>query len=133
VPIPAAQIHTIAAELGAVAGARHYAELLAAVPEFDLVLLGLGEDGHTASLFPGDSAALQSVDPALPIGNAPKPPAQRISMSAARLAHSRTVLFAVTGPDKREALLRWRQGILIPAALIAPPQGVDIFTDQQLS
>jgi 6-phosphogluconolactonase len=133
VPIPTAQIHAIPAEQGAVAGARRYAELLAAVPEFDLVLLGLGEDGHTASLFPGDSAALRSDHPALPVDNAPKPPSQRISMSAARLAHSRAVLFAVTGIDKREALLRWRQGEQIPAALIAPLQGVDIYTDQHFS
>lgn len=133
VPIPAAQIHAIPAELGPVAGARHYAQLLASVPEFDLVLLGLGEDGHTASLFPGDLSALQSTATALPVDNAPKPPAQRVSLSAARLAQSRAVLFAVTGVDKREALLQWRQGARIPAALIEAPQGVDIYTDQHLS
>jgi 6-phosphogluconolactonase len=133
VPIPGTQIHAMPAELGPVAGAQQYAELLASVPEFDLVLLGLGEDGHTASLFPADLPALHSTKPALPIDNAPKPPAQRISMSAARLARSRAVLFAVTGVDKRDALLRWRQGAQIPAALIVAPPGVDIYTDQSLS
>lgn len=133
VSIPAAHIHAIPAELGPVVGARQYAGLLASIPEFDLVLLGLGEDGHTASLFPDDLSALRATDPALPVDNAPKPPAQRISMSAARLAHSRAVLFAVTGVDKREALQRWRQGAPIPAASIAAPQGVDIYTDQSFN
>jgi 6-phosphogluconolactonase len=133
VSIPSIRIHAIPAELGPVAGARQYAGLLASVPEFDLVLLGLGEDGHTASLFPDDATVLSATDPAIPIDKAPKPPPQRISMSAARLAHSREVLFAVTGADKREALQRWRQGLPIPAASITAPKGVDIYTDQSLS
>ena len=130
VPIPAMKIHPIPAELGPVAGAARYAAQLAATPEFDLVLLGLGEDGHTASLFPGDMTALRSTAAALPVDNAPKPPAQRISMSAARLARSRTVLFVVTGSDKRDALRRWSREEEIPAALIAADAGIDIYTDQ---
>lgn len=133
VSIPSAQIHAIPADLGPVAGARLYSELLAPLAEFDLVLLGLGEDGHTASLFPNDLPALRATSPALPIDNAPKPPAQRISMSAARLSNSHEVLFAVTGADKSEALQQWRQGLPIPAASIAAPQGVDIYTDQPFS
>jgi 6-phosphogluconolactonase len=130
VPIPVNQIHSISAELGPAVGAAEYAELLADLGDFDLVFLGLGEDGHTASLFPGDAAALHSTQAAVAIDNAPKPPAQRISMSAARLVRSRAVLFIATGSDKRVALSRWRRGEEIPAALIDAPGGVDIYTDQ---
>lgn len=134
VPIPAAQIFAIPAELGAVQGAVEYSKQLSALGEFDLVLLGLGEDGHTASLFPGDTRD-DSVDThtsAIAVHGAPKPPAQRISLSASRLSVARAVWFLVTGADKRAALLRWREGEDIPAAHIVPAAGVDIFTDVEV-
>jgi 6-phosphogluconolactonase len=82
VPIPANQIHDIPAELGNIEGAKAYAKTLAGVRSFDLVILGLGEDGHTASLFPGQSVD-NSAD-AVPVFNAPKPPADRITISQQR-------------------------------------------------
>jgi 6-phosphogluconolactonase len=129
VAIPKTQIHTIPAQLGAVAGAEQYAATLAEVGDFDLVLLGLGEDGHTASLFPGDKTALHATSPAVAVLNSPKPPPQRVSMSAARISRAHSVLFVVAGTDKRDALLRWRRDESIPAALINPANGVDIYTD----
>ncbi len=63
---------------------------------------------------------------------APKLPAERISLSAGRLSAARAVWFVVTGVDKKVALLRWRDGEEIPAALIVPAAGVDIFTDVDL-
>lgn len=133
VPIPRANIHTMPAEAGAVEGAALYAQTLRAVGDFDLVLLGLGEDGHTASLFPGHDwgTADDSAD-ALPVFDAPKPPPERVSLSAARLSRARCVLFLVDGEAKREAITRWRNGDSIPASAIAPACGVDVLTESSL-
>lgn len=125
VSIPAQQIHDIPTELGPVAGAKAYAETLAGLGDFDLVLLGLGEDGHTASLFPGHTWD-DSVD-AFPVFDAPKPPPERVSISAARLSKAREVLFLVTGAGKQEAVDQWRNGVAIPATVIRPQSGVDIY------
>ena len=132
VAIPDTQIYSIPAQLGPLVGSERYVTALANVGDFDLVLLGLGEDGHTASLFPGDTSALQAERTVLPVVNAPKPPPQRISMSAARLSRAGSVLFLVVGADKQDALSRWRHGELIPASCIKPANGVDIYTDRPL-
>lgn len=125
VAVPASQIHDIPAELGPVEGAKAYAETLKGVGDFDLVLLGLGEDGHTASLFPGHTWD-DSVD-AFPVFNSPKPPAERISISARRLSQAREVIFLVTGAGKQEAVDNWRKGVAIPATVIRPEAGVDVY------
>jgi 6-phosphogluconolactonase len=133
VPIPRANVHVIPAEAGPVDGAAQYAQLLHAVGQFDLVLMGLGEDGHTASLFPGHDWGVEKNSPdALPVLDAPKPPPERVSMSAARLSRSRAVLFLAEGEAKREAIARWRNGETIPATSIAPPAGVDVLTESSL-
>ena len=125
VAIPAYQIHDIPAELGNVEGAKAYANTLAGVPIFDLVLLGLGEDGHTASLFPGQLVD-NSAD-AVPVFDAPKPPANRITVSQQRLSNAREVIFLVTGAGKQEAVNDWRNGVSIPATLITPKNGVVVY------
>lgn len=129
VPIPHNRLHVIPAELGPEEGTFRYEGMLNGVGEFDLVLLGLGEDGHTASLFPERAWAKQNV---LPVFDAPKPPPERISMSAARLGFSRHVFFLVTGEAKRQAIIDWRSGKAIPASRITPPTGVDIFIESSL-
>lgn len=127
VAIPALQRHPIPAELGALAAARAYGASLRSVAAFDLVLLGLGEDGHTASLFPGhDWGEAPGSPAALAVFNAPKPPRERVSLSAVRLSLARVVLFLVSGESKRSALAQWRAGSDIPARAIAPAAGVDV-------
>jgi len=129
VPIPSPQIHEIAAELGPVEGARRYATLVAGVASFDLVLPGRGEDGHTASLFPGRDIDVGDDDApdAIAVFAAPKPPPMRVSLSARRLSRAEHVFFLVAGAGKSAALQRWRAGEEIPAASIRPPRGVDAF------
>ncbi len=127
VPIPAAQRHPIAAELGAEVAAQRYARELEGVGEFDLVLLGLGEDGHVASLFPGQNIAPgDSAIDVVPVFDAPKPPPERVSLTAQRLSRTRAALFLIEGETKREAVRRWRAGEDIPASSIQPPSGVDV-------
>ncbi|HZV92153.1 MAG TPA: 6-phosphogluconolactonase, partial [Caldimonas sp.] len=133
VATPAGQVHEIEGERGAEEAARRAAATLSGVPDFDLVLLGLGEDGHTASLFPGHDAGTSGDAPdALAVFNAPKPPPERVSLSAHRLGRAREVVFLVAGEEKREAVGRWRRGDDIPARAIAPPAGVDVLIEARL-
>jgi 6-phosphogluconolactonase len=129
VPIPAQNLHVIPAELGPTAAADTYSRSLQQLGAFDLVLLGLGEDGHTASLFPGQMPHAAAVPAALPVTDAPKPPPERVSLSAWRLSLARQVLFLVSGSGKQQAVRAWREGQDLPAAHIRPESGVDILID----
>ncbi|MGH8151747.1 MAG: 6-phosphogluconolactonase, partial [Rhodanobacteraceae bacterium] len=134
VPIPAANVHAIRAELGAREAATRYARELRGVQTFDLVLLGLGEDGHTASLFPGHDWGVAADSPtALAIFDAPKSPPERVSLSATRLADARQVLFLVEGAGKHDAIMRWKRGEVIPATSVAPASGVDVLLDTEVA
>ncbi|HZW26351.1 MAG TPA: 6-phosphogluconolactonase [Gallionella sp.] len=116
VAIPAANVHGIPAELGAVAAATNYAATLGSEP-LDLALLGMGEDGHTASLFPGNPATA-SRDAVVAVFGAPKPPPERVSLGMATLNAARHKLFLVAGAGKRAALERIEQGEPLPAAIV---------------
>lgn len=133
VAIPADQVHEIPAELGPERAAAASASALRSVSDFDLVLLGLGADGHTASLFPGRDWGTGSDTPdALPVFDAPVPPPERVTLSAARLSRAREVLFLVEGERKRGAVSRWRAGEALPAGAIRPARGVDVLVTADL-
>ena len=132
VAIPPAQIFAIAAERGPAVAAKEYARTLAGIKLFDLVLLGLGEDGHTASLFPG-RFKVDAVQTVLAVFDAPKPPPGRVSLSARRLSAARQVIFLVTGSAKAAAVAAWRSGVAMPASAIQPAAGVDIYLEALLA
>jgi 6-phosphogluconolactonase len=117
VDIPAANVHPIPAELGAAAAAASYAATLGCEP-LDLALLGMGEDGHTASLFP-DNPATASRDSVVAVFGAPKPPPERVSLGMDTLNAARHKLFLVAGAGKRTALERMARGERLPAAAVA--------------
>ncbi|MDT8306073.1 MAG: 6-phosphogluconolactonase [Anaerolineae bacterium] len=112
VPIPREQIHAIDGELTPESAAGDYANKLAAMappgrawPRFDLVLLGLGADGHTASLFPGSPHPLPAATPTLPVtADYGGRPAQRVTLTPPAINSARHVIFLVTGSDKAGAV-----------------------------
>ncbi len=133
VSIPRHQIHVLPAELGPESAALAYSETLRGVGDFDLVLLGLGADGHTASLFPGHDWGVAADAPeVLAVFDAPKPPPLRVSLSARRLSRARAALFLVAGESKRDAVAQWRMGADIPARAVRPESGVDVLIDSTL-
>jgi 6-phosphogluconolactonase len=117
--IPPENRRPIPAERGALEAAAIYAGWLSGVPDFDVALLGLGEDGHTASLFPGhDWGDAPDSPDVLAVHDAPKPPRERVSLSATRLNRSTLAWFVVTGAGKRDALLRWERCESLPVAAV---------------
>ena len=118
VAIPPDNIHAIPAELGAREAAVRYAAVLADIERLDLALLGMGEDGHTASLFP-DNPATASAAPVVPVFGAPKLPAERVSLGMSTLNAARCKIFLITGAGKREVLAQIASGKLLPAARVA--------------
>ncbi len=125
---PEQNIHRVPAELGAEEAAAQYErELLkffGGPPRFDLALLGMGADGHTASLFPGSNALREAarwvVAAAAPQG------AARITLTLPALSAAAEVLFLVTGAAKAPALAAALEGPPdpdLPAALVKPARG----------
>jgi 6-phosphogluconolactonase len=105
---PGVTIHRIRGELGAEGAAADYATELGDTT-LDVALLGLGEDGHTASLFPGHPA-LHAGGVAVPVHDAPKPPPDRVSLTLEKLNASRRIVLLVAGAGKAEALARVLDG-----------------------
>lgn len=128
-PIPDGHLHGIPTDATPETGARRYEAVLRAFygapvldparPLFDLVLLGLGEDGHTASLFPGKPALEAGEAWVMPVPEAGLAPfVPRITLTFQVLASSRTTLFLVTGAGKQEPLRRLADGADLPAGRV---------------
>jgi 6-phosphogluconolactonase len=136
VPLDPARIHAMAASDGPDgedldgAAARYADELRAAsAAEFDVLLLGVGPDGHVASLFPGHPG-LADERIALPVRNSPKPPPERISLGLSAINNARQVWLIAAGEEKAEAVASALKGSDLPAARVAGKEATKWLIDK---
>lgn len=111
-----ASMHRMPGELGPDEGARAYEDVLGRVGALDVLLLGMGPDGHSASLFPGNPA-LEAGGLVVGVRNSPKPPPERISLTLPAIRAARRVLILAAGEDKAEAVVRASRAE-VPAGMI---------------
>ena len=131
IPIPSDNIHRVHGELGPEAAAQAYAAALRTFfgttwPRFDLVLLGMGSDGHTASLFPGSPALRETARSVVAVTACYQDrPAHRVTLTPPAINAARQVLFLVTGTAKAETLQAVLEGPEgpYPAQRIRPTSG----------
>lgn len=126
VPIPAGQIHRIQGEIEPLRAAAHYADLVGDDP-LDMVLLGMGSDGHTASLFP-DTPELGHDIRRVVVTRSPVPPIDRVSLGLTAINAARLVVFLVVGPGKAAPLAEVARQLAspaprLPAAMVRPTSG----------
>jgi 6-phosphogluconolactonase len=133
VPIPDENILRVKGELEPPEASEEYAQTLKRLappgqdwPRFDLVLLGMGSDGHTASLFPGSQVKASSPTRAV-TANYEDRPAQRVTLTPVVFNSARNILFLVTGESKASTLKEVLRGVyqpeLLPAQRIRPTDG----------
>jgi 6-phosphogluconolactonase len=132
VPLPEQNIHRMRGEGDAVANARLYEDELRGFfdgenwPQFDLIMLGMGDDGHTASLFP-ETHALDVQTAWVTANWVEKFDTFRVTLTAPAINHARNVLFIVTGASKAarlpEVLHGAREPRRLPSQLIQPHEG----------
>lgn len=143
IPIPDANVHRIKGELGPLEASQDYAHTLRefalpphAWPRFDLVYLGMGEDGHTASLFPG--SPLYVPEPTLPVtAHYQDRPANRVTLTPIVFNSARVIVFMATGEKKADTLAEvlsdrhTRNPAQYPAQRIQPRHGQVIWLVDQ--
>jgi 6-phosphogluconolactonase len=111
-----ATVYRMPAELGPDEGAAEYEKVVAANSPLDFVMLGVGEDGHTASLFPGHQA-LKAHNLVVGVYDSPKPPPERVTLTLPVLRAARRVLILATGAGKADAVAKAKRGE-VPSGMI---------------
>ncbi|XP_027525898.1 LOW QUALITY PROTEIN: 6-phosphogluconolactonase [Corapipo altera] len=131
-PPPRPRVLSVTPGLGPAAAARDYGEQLRGafpgqeVPVFDLLVLGVGPDGHTCSLFPGHPLLQEQDEIVAALEDSPKPPPARVTLTLPVLNAARSVLVVATGASKAPVLKRILEGKEeppLPAALVRPRSG----------
>ena len=112
-PVSDEHFHPIPTELGPEQAAELYSEDIRRSGGMDIVFLGMGEDGHTASLFPGNPA-LEKTEPAVPVYQSPKPPDERVSLSIPTLSQAAFKIVLTTGVGKYPAIKQIKAGETLP-------------------
>ncbi|VAW65996.1 6-phosphogluconolactonase, eukaryotic type [hydrothermal vent metagenome] len=120
------QVYRIPAELGAEQGALRYRETIAGIDAFDIAFLGMGEDGHTASLFPANKA-LADTRSVVPVYHSPKAPDDRVSLSIATLRKARYRMVLTAGVEKAAIINQVKENISLPVNAIGD---IDWFVDK---
>jgi 6-phosphogluconolactonase len=115
-----ATVHRMPAELGPDEGAKEYAKTIAKLVPLDLVILGVGEDGHTASLFP-NHPILKATGLVAGIKNSPKPPSERVTLTLEAIQAAKQVIVLATGKGKADAVALAKRGE-VPSGMIAGAQ-----------
>jgi len=133
IPISPEQVRRIEGERPPVEAADAYEirtrELLGEDGRLDLILLGIGADGHTASLFPRHQALTEANRWILPVHVSARPP-WRVTMTLPLINSARHVLFLAVGSEKSDAVSQIERGTNLPAALVRPTDGeVTLLTD----
>jgi 6-phosphogluconolactonase len=133
VPLPADNIHRVRGELEPEAAAQAYVRDMrdffdARWPTFDVVLLGMGEDGHIASLFPGSRALSETTHPVVGVtADYQDRPARRVTLTPPAINSARQVIFLVTGAKKANTLRAVLEGPhqpqVLPAQIVRPTEG----------
>jgi 6-phosphogluconolactonase len=131
VPLPTRNVHRIRGEMDPEAAAQAYAAELRAFfgtqwPSFDLVLLGMGNDGHTASLFPGSATLHEDTRAVVAVtAHYEDRPAHRVTLTPPAINSARQVVFLVAGAAKAETLQAVLEGPAdrFPAQFIRPTSG----------
>lgn len=130
IEVPKQNIHRILGENDPSGEAMRYANLLeinlnrvAAIPQFDLVILGMGDDGHTASIFPHE-IELWNANAHCVVARHPDSGQKRVSINGSVINNAKEVAFLVTGKNKAEKVeeIHHRKGTYknYPATLVAP-------------